>query len=416
MAASNQVKQLSASWGYPIDATSPSRSSSNLPRRDSPFSIVPATVLAWVGPDLSSLATIPMSPIVGGTTLSTCQQRLGIGNCLELGIYRTAERLESARYWGSSGGISTTYSIPSLADERQHDRQPGFHHLPQCSGCRADGGQRLCRLRRRQSGNLRRHQRRDAVVGGFHGPGQPAGRRQWPAAARLPQPHHLRARPGTELSNSLFHDITTGNNFWRGSPNRFPAVPGYDLCTGWGTPNGTNLITALAGAPVIPVSPPPPPYGSTLSVFNGSNPNGAWQLFVQDDTPLDSGTNYDGWILNLTLASPVIGAADNRIVDDRSGHERSVRQQHRLHPLGHQLRALRLHQRVGDGHPACPASPLVSASATQGSVINGTLMERRLARHQPGRDPHLDRASPRSSGSFRQLRPRQRVHTGSQSG
>ena len=35
---------------------------------------------------------------------------------------------------------------------------------------------------------------------------------------------------------TCFHDITTGNNTWSGSPNLFFAVPGYDLCTGWGTP------------------------------------------------------------------------------------------------------------------------------------------------------------------------------------
>jgi hypothetical protein len=46
---------------------------------------------------------------------------------------------------------------------------------------------------------------------------------------------------------SVFHDITTGNNFNAGSPTNYPAVPGYDLCTGWGTPNGINFINALAG-------------------------------------------------------------------------------------------------------------------------------------------------------------------------
>src|SRR5262249_13104513 len=43
-----------------------------------------------------------------------------------------------------------------------------------------------------------------------------------------------------------FHDVTTGNNFTSTSPTRFPAVAGYDLCTGWGTPIGQNLIDALA--------------------------------------------------------------------------------------------------------------------------------------------------------------------------
>lgn len=47
---------------------------------------------------------------------------------------------------------------------------------------------------------------------------------------------------------ACFHDTTTGNNFWPSSPALYPAVTGYDLCTGWGTPNGVSLITALAGS------------------------------------------------------------------------------------------------------------------------------------------------------------------------
>ena len=47
------------------------------------------------------------------------------------------------------------------------------------------------------------------------------------------------------IYNSVFHDITTGNNTWPSSPNAFYAGSGYDLCTGLGTPNGTNLINAL---------------------------------------------------------------------------------------------------------------------------------------------------------------------------
>jgi subtilase family serine protease len=46
---------------------------------------------------------------------------------------------------------------------------------------------------------------------------------------------------------SCFHDITTGNNAHGGSSANYFAVPGYDLCTGWGTPNGVNLIYALSG-------------------------------------------------------------------------------------------------------------------------------------------------------------------------
>jgi hypothetical protein len=44
-----------------------------------------------------------------------------------------------------------------------------------------------------------------------------------------------------------FHDITTGNNLTPFSSIEYFAVPGYDLCTGFGTPNGLNLISDLAG-------------------------------------------------------------------------------------------------------------------------------------------------------------------------
>lgn len=46
---------------------------------------------------------------------------------------------------------------------------------------------------------------------------------------------------------NAFHDIITGNNTDSQNPTRYYATNGYDLCTGWGTPRGSNTITALAG-------------------------------------------------------------------------------------------------------------------------------------------------------------------------
>ncbi|MGD0016196.1 MAG: protease pro-enzyme activation domain-containing protein [Verrucomicrobiia bacterium] len=65
--------------------------------------------------------------------------------------------------------------------------------------------------------------------------------------------------------NACFHDIITGNNEWSNSPSAYSATNGYDLCTGWGTPNGTNLINALAGSAVsgsITVTPAARAFGS----------------------------------------------------------------------------------------------------------------------------------------------------------
>lgn len=44
---------------------------------------------------------------------------------------------------------------------------------------------------------------------------------------------------------SDFHDITSGNNFNSSSSSAYSAVTGYDLCTGWGTPTGMNLINMV---------------------------------------------------------------------------------------------------------------------------------------------------------------------------
>ena len=49
----------------------------------------------------------------------------------------------------------------------------------------------------------------------------------------------------SSLYPSCFHDIISGNNTNSRSPTLYFAQPGFDLCTGWGTPNGASLINAL---------------------------------------------------------------------------------------------------------------------------------------------------------------------------
>lgn len=51
---------------------------------------------------------------------------------------------------------------------------------------------------------------------------------------------------------AAFHDIISGSN-------GYPAVTGYDLATGWGSPKGTGLINALAGGPTGNPTPTPTP-------------------------------------------------------------------------------------------------------------------------------------------------------------
>ncbi|MGH7978656.1 MAG: BACON domain-containing protein, partial [Limisphaerales bacterium] len=48
---------------------------------------------------------------------------------------------------------------------------------------------------------------------------------------------------------NCFHDIIAGNNTNSTVGNKYFATNGYDLCTGWGTPTGSNLINALTAPP-----------------------------------------------------------------------------------------------------------------------------------------------------------------------
>ncbi len=50
---------------------------------------------------------------------------------------------------------------------------------------------------------------------------------------------------------------------------------------------------------VYPSPAPAAPYAATLSAFNGSNPNGAWSLYVQDSQAGDAGQIAFGWSLHI---------------------------------------------------------------------------------------------------------------------
>jgi subtilisin-like proprotein convertase family protein len=53
----------------------------------------------------------------------------------------------------------------------------------------------------------------------------------------------------------------------------------------------------------FPAPAPAGPYGATLNAFNGTNPNGVWNLFVIDDTGFDVGSINGGWSLTISTAT-----------------------------------------------------------------------------------------------------------------
>ena len=71
-----------------------------------------------------------------------------------------------------------------------------------------------------------------------------------------------------------------------------------------GTFKPTNVVgNDTDGADLFPNPAPaiPRDLGSALSVFVGTNPNGAWQLFLVDDAANDGGVLLaPGWTLTIT--------------------------------------------------------------------------------------------------------------------
>jgi subtilisin-like proprotein convertase family protein len=78
-----------------------------------------------------------------------------------------------------------------------------------------------------------------------------------------------------------------------------------------GTVNGTYRPTDYqAFAPDTMPAPAPSATGagSALSVFDGADPNGTWQLFVADNAPVDSGALAGGWSLRISTADQPVPA------------------------------------------------------------------------------------------------------------
>ena len=104
--------------------------------------------------------------------------------------------------------------------------------------------------------------------------------------------------------NSCFKDTASGNNYDSTSPTNFPAITGYDLCTGWGTPNGTNLINAL-------ILPPPGILTQPVSrnVTNGANVT--FSSTASGASPLGYSWLFNG--ANLSDAGNITGSSSSTL-------------------------------------------------------------------------------------------------------
>jgi subtilisin-like proprotein convertase family protein len=63
------------------------------------------------------------------------------------------------------------------------------------------------------------------------------------------------------------------------------------------------------GADAFPAPAPAPTAATSLTTFDGTNPNGTWSLYVVDDASGDTGTISGGWTLTLDVGSAALPGA-----------------------------------------------------------------------------------------------------------
>lgn len=290
MATDNLARQLSSSWTGFTDATI-HQVLQEFAAQGQSFFIASGDEGACINPQNppSPPADDTYVTSVGGTTLSTTGPRGEWASETTWNWFTTS----SSGTNGSSGGISTSFAIPSWQQGVSMSSNHGsttYRNFPDVAMVAdqiyviADNGVSYTvggtsAAAPLWAGLMALVNQQNAAVG------QPS------AGFFNPALYTIGLGPNY---SACFHDITTGNNTNLYSPNLYFAVPGYDLCTGWGAPVGSNLVNLLAAPPdVLQIT---PANGFFVSATAGGPIKPASQTFLL--------TNAGTAALNWTLANP----------------------------------------------------------------------------------------------------------------
>ena len=235
MATDNLAKQLSCSWYMPSGPAEPVADLifQQMAAQGQSFFNASGDYDAYTGL-IDFPGDTPYITQVGGTTLTTTGPG---GSWVSETVWNRGNGI------GSGGGISTQYPIPAwqtnvsmaanqgsttmrnipdvaLTAENIYVRADGLDQAVGGTSCAAPLWAGFAALVNQQAATV----------------GSP------PVGFVNPAVYAIGAAPNY---TTAFHDTTTGNNTSSSSPTKFYAEPGYDLCTGWGTPSGQSLINAL---------------------------------------------------------------------------------------------------------------------------------------------------------------------------
>jgi hypothetical protein len=320
MVESNTVKNLSSSWGW---SGGPSATTDTLFQEmaaqgqtyfnaSGDSDAFPAGYVDNPN-DVAAPSSSPYITQVGGTTLTTAPANSSYSSET---VWNWGYDSNAGAYVGSSGGVSSYYSIPfwqqGINSFQSNGGSTTQRNIPDVALL---GDNVLVDYGNGSSETVGGTSCAAPLWAGFMAlvNQQAAANSQSPVGFINPAIYEL---ANESLYNSVFHDVTTGNNTSTSSPNAFFAVPGYDLCTGLGTPNGTNLINALLN--------PDPLIVATNYGFTTTNPgNGIFNVTSQTFFLTNAAASPLTWSLINTSAwldvsrngdSLAAGAGDSVIV------------------------------------------------------------------------------------------------------
>ncbi len=283
MVSSNQIQQFSCSWYVPGGTAEPAADQAwqQMAAQGQSFFNASGDSDAWTGL-ISFPGDSPYITQVGGTTLTTSGPN---------GAWVSEKVWNVGNGVGSSGGISTQYPIPAWQTNISMTANQGSttkRNTP-------DVALTAQNVYVRASGN-------NYNVGGTS-----CAAPLWAGFAALVNQQAVASGEATigfinplldtigtsQSYTTAFHDITTGNNTWSGSPTKFSAVAGYDLCTGWGTPAGQALINALANPEPLIITP-------TTGFVSIGGVGGPFTITSENFALTNGGTNTISWTLSNT--------------------------------------------------------------------------------------------------------------------
>ena len=231
MASDNLARQMSCSFGYsPMPASTEQIFQQFAAQGQSMFvASGDGGAYPFTPGAISPQAEDPYLTIVGGTSLTTG----GPGGAW----------ISESAWGGSGGGTSTRWGIPGWQAGISMQSNLGsatLRNIPDVAML-ADTVI-FWFLKNGSPGTVGGTSAAAPLWAGFTALiNQEAARRGQPPIGFLNPAIYALGKGPVASYRTAFHDIVTGSN------HKYDAVAGYDLCTGWGTPTGSNTINALLG-------------------------------------------------------------------------------------------------------------------------------------------------------------------------